>query len=265
MENQEFANFLAANHRAILDKAKLFEKIFDAIGHKDFWGLTEFILLYGMILYFKPKYILELGRAFGNSLYTISIAADSLGYQPELIESVCLADTIFESKKKVEAQAGYNLNPAIKITTRNFLKYDGSAFLNADDILILYDIHGKKLIRHFLGRYAPILKQKRHLAIFHDFSYFPGMTKKDFLLVKKNDPLNYKDHCCVQWEGPPPAGIVGYDEVPELLNYVRKRRLTLNFPYLSLSGCLDACYLRELEGFVNYRKGFSTSLISVTF
>jgi len=265
MKDQGFSDFLAANSRRILERAELFDKIFNVIGKKDFWGLSEFILLYGMISYFKPKYILELGRAFGNSLYSISIAADDLGYKPELIESVCLADSIFESKKKVEGQVGYNLNPEIRITTNNFLKYDRSVFLNADEILILYDIHGRKLIRHFLSKYVPILKQKRHIVFFHDFSCFPGMTKRDFLLLKKNDPLNYKDHYYAEWAGPYPAGIVGYDEVPELLKYISKRKATLDFPYLALSKCLDANYLHELEGCVNYRKGFSTSLITVTF
>jgi len=247
----------------ILERVKLFDRIYDAINCKQDWGLMEFILLYASILDFKPQYILELGRSHGNSLYTISIAADDLDVKPQSIESVCLSDIIFAVRQMIDISVGYRLNESIKIIKNDFLRYNYESLREVDNILIFYDIHGKKLMEHFISKFVPILKLKRHIVIFHDFSYYPGMDKKSFIEWKRNAPAEYKNFCFAKLDGSKSGGFISFDEVLVLLECISQKKI--NLPYSDFIKYFDKNCINEFSKLVNYRKDFSTSLISVVF
>ncbi len=257
-------NFLNAHYEKVLNRAALFDKIYDYINNKSNWGITEFILLYALILNFKPDCILELGRCCGNSLYTISIALDSLNYAPKSVISICLTDLIYGVSLTVEKDLEYKLNQSIEIVTKNFLKWDYSILRQKDNILIFYDIHGAKPMRHFLNRVTPLLKEKKHIVIFHDFSYGPTLTKEKFYQRRKEKPTDYSGHYYIPCGNTSAGGFIGFAEAPILIKYIKQADLKIGFPYSNLSLCLEQYYREALERLSNYRKG-STSLITVSF
>ena len=260
-------NFLIANQEKVLERTVLFDKIYDCIDSKNDWSIIEFILLYGMTSDFKPDCILELGRGKGNSLYTISLSIDDLEYSPKSVISISLEKecVIRRINAAVGRDTSYKLNQSITIRAKDFLKWDYSILQQRDNILIFYDIHGAKPMQHFIAKIIPLLQQKRHMVIFHDFSYEPTLTKEKFYQRKKAKPSEFPADYFVAWNNRQGGGITGFEEVPVLIEYIKQAGAKIGFPYRDLSVCLEQYYRGALEKLSNYRKGFFTSLITVNF
>ncbi|MCJ7696907.1 MAG: class I SAM-dependent methyltransferase [Thermoplasmata archaeon] len=163
------------------DKSRINDLI-TAVGRTGDLSPNQWIQLMAFVLEFKPDFILELGRGYGNSTCAFTEVCHLLPPRQCKVLSVCLSDewnsrTVSHLKKVVEDEW---FEPVTTITGDildfNYEKY----FSGKNRIVIFWDAHGFEVAEIILGHILPLIKDKNHIVIMHDLSdsrYISGTNR----------------------------------------------------------------------------------------
>ena len=121
---------------------------------------------------FKPDFILELGRGYGNSTCALNEACQLLKPHSCEVLSLCISrlwdrHTLPKLKKEISDDWFQTL------TTKkaNILTFDFESVLrNKNRVIVFWDAHGFEVANVVLGYILPLLRDKMHLVIMHDLS-----------------------------------------------------------------------------------------------
>jgi len=160
-------------NRALIsnDKSEI-ERLIRCVGRPgDLWPY-QWVQLITFVYEFRPDFILELGRGYGNSTCAFNEVCQLM--KPDFCEvlSLCIS-------KDWDVQTLPNLKKDIPddwfrtLTTlkANILTFDFKAVLrDKKRVVVFWDAHGFEVAEVVLGYIMPQLREKNHLIIMHDLS-----------------------------------------------------------------------------------------------
>lgn len=152
-------------------------------GPRDFIG-PQSLQIASMVYDFKPDFIVELGRGYGNSTCAMTHAVKLLRPSPIRFVSLCLSDA-FNRESLPYLRA--NLKDAsafdpVEALETDILTFDFEAVTaSAKRVFVFWDAHGFNVAQTILTRLLKPLRDRQHVAIIHDMAdltYLPPALKR---------------------------------------------------------------------------------------
>jgi len=141
----------------------------EAVGHpSDMWPY-QFTQLMAAALEFRPDFILELGRAFGNSTCAFAEASHQLGGSIH-IASICHSqDWELLTVPRLRPVVTPDWFQPLEILRTDILAMDyGRLLANAHRVLVFWDAHGFDIAECLLGEILPRIASMEHVVLMHD-------------------------------------------------------------------------------------------------
>jgi hypothetical protein len=169
------------NQRFVLRKDhSRIQKLVDAVGKESDLRAFQWAQLMAVSLEFGPDLVLELGRGKGNSTCAFT-EASNLSKSKFRVLSLCLTNGWQrQTLPKLKSVVSGNWFEPLQAMRTDILKFDFQHPLsNAKRVLIFWDAHGFDVAECVLGRILPLVQNRDHLVVLHDFSdarYLPKET-----------------------------------------------------------------------------------------
>ncbi len=161
------------NQRLKLQKSKLrLKQLANAVGHISDSSLAQYAQMYTTVLEYQPDIIIEFGRGAGNSTAVFTQAANQIAGCKVI--SICLSnDWQEETSKKISKVVPKSWFHKLEVINANILDINFKDLLkNSKRVLFLWDAHGWDVAEYVLSEVLPSLKNKEHLVMVHDISYY---------------------------------------------------------------------------------------------
>ena len=193
-----FTQSILINHKDDINKnLKRLKLLKNLINDNVNLSFTQFALLYGAVLEFKPDLILEFGRAKGNSLAALLQGVYEI--KNCSIESFCLSNYWQDVFKKIKPHVESDWHNCVNIHTIDLTKINFEPVVkNKKKILIWWDAHGYEVAQHIFSSLMPLLMDKQHLVLIHDAYDARCLNKqKDYnnLPIYKSEEDCYAGKC----------------------------------------------------------------------
>jgi hypothetical protein len=172
-------------------------------------SLFQWAQLIAFSLEFKPDIIIELGRAKGNSTCAFTEVANLLKPKSCKVLSLCRTyDWERITKTKVRRIVPISwFEPLIALQTNILTFHYEDVLKDHERILVFWDAHGFEVAECVLGNILPLIADRPHVVIMHDFSdaRYAGSDKYEYGLWKGGNSgtgprlrLNYIDSAVEQ-------------------------------------------------------------------
>jgi hypothetical protein len=166
----DFSDVVYTQKTAIAHFAPRLHQLRAAVNLLETLPLVQWAQFYGLVHYFKPDLIIELGRHYGNSTTVFTEAANEIGSCR--IFSIDLdAERPWERLTVPRLQQVVSPNWFAPLTAvyGDIMQTDFAPIVgSAKRILVFWDAHGYDLARYIEGHLLPLLEGKEHLVMMHD-------------------------------------------------------------------------------------------------
>ncbi|MCE5249348.1 hypothetical protein LLG96_03925 [bacterium] len=150
------------------EDAVILERLSRAIDTPVSLSLSQYFHWYAMVFAFKPDLIIELGRGPGNSTSVFCQASRRL--KNTIVKSFCFGPG-WDKKKNIVPLVDADWFSRLEIYSGDLTRVDFSPHIQPfQRVMVLWDAHGYEVANHVLGHIMPLLQQKQHIVICHDFS-----------------------------------------------------------------------------------------------
>jgi len=137
----------------------------------DLWPY-QWVQLITFVYEFKPDFILELGRGYGNSTCAFNEVCQVLKPHSCEVLSLCISrDWDVQTLPNLRKDVSADWFQTLTTLKANILTFDFQAILrDKKRVVVFWDAHGFEVAEVVLGYILPLLQDKMHLVIMHDLS-----------------------------------------------------------------------------------------------
>jgi hypothetical protein len=166
------AQSLLKNQKMLSDHKPEIEDLIQAVGRTGDLFPSQWIQLISFIYEFRPDFILELGRGYGNSTCAFNEVCQLMKPDRCSVVSLCLSTdwdkNTTPNLRKVVSPDWFN---PLTTLNENILTFDFEKVMKGKErIVIFWDAHGFDIAEIMLGKILPLIKDRANLIIMHDLS-----------------------------------------------------------------------------------------------
>lgn len=166
------AESLVKNQKIISDHKSEIENLIQSVGRNGDLYPSQWIQLITFIYEFRPDFILELGRGYGNSTCAFNEVCQLMKPDRCSVVSLCIShdwDTHTTPNLLKVVPADW-FNPLTTLN-ENILTFDFEKVLKGKKrVVIFWDAHGFDIAEIILGKILPLIEDRDNLVIMHDLS-----------------------------------------------------------------------------------------------
>jgi hypothetical protein len=163
---------LLKNQAILTDHKSEIEDLIQAVGRTGDLYPFQWIQLISFIYEFRPDFILELGRGYGNSTCAFNEICQLMKPNRCSIVSLCLSnDWDKHTAPNLRKVVPTDWFGPLTTLNENIITFDFEKVLKGKErVVIFWDAHGFDLAEIILGKILPIIQDRANLVIMHDLS-----------------------------------------------------------------------------------------------